>query len=65
MSYENEVIDSVIKDLYKATKLLNAIDHNLAYTTTGNATNIIRSCEQILLYVAEDLHQFKAKGENK
>ena len=63
MSYENEIIDSVIKDLYKAAKLLGDIDHNLAYTTTGNATNIIRSCEQILLYVAEDLYERKDKGE--
>jgi hypothetical protein len=63
MSYQNEIITDVIKDIYKATKLLSDIDHNLAFTTTGNATNIIRSCEQILLCVAEDLYEKKTKEE--
>jgi hypothetical protein len=63
MSYKNEVIDSVIKDLYKATKVLNDIDHDLAFVDSGNCVNIIRSCEQILLCVAEDLYERKDKGE--
>ena len=62
MSYKNEVIDSVIKDLYKATKVLNDIDHNLPFVDSGSCVNIIRSCEQILLYVIEDLYERKDKG---
>jgi hypothetical protein len=63
MNYKNEVIDSVIKDIGKATKILNDIDHNLSFVDSGNFVNIIRSCEQILLYVAEDLYERKDKGE--
>ncbi len=66
MSYKQEVLTSVCKDIYKATRILGDLDHNLAYVeSTSSYTTILRSCEQILLAVAEELYQIVAKeGED-
>ena len=61
MTYKNEVIDSVIKDLYKAAKILGDIDHNLGYIDAGNAAGVIRSLEQLVMYTATDLYLLKDK----
>ena len=56
MSYKQEVLTSVCKDIYKATKILGDLDHDLAYVeSTSSYTTILRSCEQILLAVAEEM----------
>ena len=65
MSYKQEVLTSVYKDIYKATKILGDLDHNLAYVEgVSSYTTILRSCEQILLAVAEELYQV-AVGEEE
>lgn len=65
MSYKKEVLTSVYKDIYKATKILGDLDHNLAYVEgISSYTTILRSCEQILLAVAEELYQV-AVGEEE
>jgi hypothetical protein len=67
MSYKQEVLTSAYKDIYKATKILGDLgdlDHNLAYVEgVSSYTTIIRSCEQILLAVAEELYQVVAKED--
>ena len=61
MSYKNEILDDVGKDLYRATKILSDINHNFASVEVGNYCNIIRACNDILCNVAEDLYQLRDK----
>ena len=52
-------------DVLKAVKILSEINHNLP-TLSSSYMNIIRSCEEILKEVAEELYQLaviEAKGE--
>jgi hypothetical protein len=59
MTYKNDVIDSVITDMDKAAKILSGIDHNLAFVDCGNAMEIIRSINNLISYIAEDLNNLR------
>ena len=63
MSYKQEVLVSVYENIYKATEILGDLDHNLAYVES--ASRILRSCEQILLAVAEELYQAYVEKEDE
>ena len=52
MSNKREVLTSVCEDIYK---ILEDLDHELGYIESASScTTIPRSCEQILLAVAEE-----------
>ena len=70
MSYKKEVLMDVYHDIFKAAKIIGDIDHNFGYIDgeVSSYASIIRSCNQILLNVAEELFQIaeedrKDKGE--
>ena len=66
MSYKQEVLMEVYHDIFKATKIIGNIDHNFAYINQASSyVTIIRSCEQILLSVAEELYQMVVEEDNK
>lgn len=65
MTYKNDIIDDVVKDMLKAAKILGNIDHNLSFVDVGNSVGIIRNLEQLILYLAEDLRELRDKDEEK
>lgn len=66
MSYKQEVLMRVYHDIFKATKIIGDIDHNFGYIDQGGSyATIIRSCEQILLSVAEELYQIAVEEDKE
>ena len=65
MTYKNDVIEDVVKDMFRAAKILENINHNLAFVDVGNSTGIIRNLEQLILYLAEDLRELRDKDEEE
>lgn len=58
MSYEKEIYAEITRDLFKVTKILGDLDHNFAFTKRGDRYHtIVRSTEQILLTLAEELRE--------
>ena len=65
MTYKNDVINDVVKDMFKAAKILASINHNLAFVDVGNNMGIIRNLEELILYIAEDLRELRDKDEEE
>ena len=60
MTYEKEIYADIVRDLFKVTKILGDLDHNFAFTKCGGSySTIVRSVEQILLTIAEELKELR------
>ena len=54
--YRENLLSEGSRDVMRAVKILSEIDHNL-FMLSSAYINIIRSCEEILKEVAEELYQ--------
>lgn len=62
MTYEQEMYSDIARDLFKVTKVLGDLDHNFAFTKCGGSySTIVRSIEQILLTLAEELKELSSQ----